>query len=387
MAAAAAGARASSIGRWVLHVCGPPCGTMTHMRAVVIDQFGQPATVQQVPDPVPPRRGVVVQVAATGLCRSDWHAWRGHDPDVVLPHVPGHELVGRVAAVGADVEGWQVGARVTVPFVVACGRCAVCRAGDGQVCPQQTQPGFTGWGSFAELVALDEADTNLVAVPDGLSDVAAASLGCRFATSYRALTARARLQPGEWLSVHGCGGVGLSAVMIGVALGARVVAVDVTPGALELARSLGAEVAVVGADDVPAAIVEATGGGAHVSMDALGSEQTCADSVLSLRRRGRQVQVGLLPGATGHPRVPMERVIGFELDLFGSHGMAAADYPRLLELVRGGRLRPDLLVRRTISLDDVPQALTDLGRLPAAAGMTVMVLSDGHGASGREPGC
>ncbi len=344
------------------------------MRAVVIEQFAQVPSVRQVPDPAPAADGVVVRVAATGLCRSDWHAWRGHDTDVVLPHVPGHELVGTVAAAGADVRRWRVGDRVTVPFVMACGRCEVCRAGDGQVCPHQTQPGFTGWGSFADLVALDHADTNLVAVPDALGDVAAASLGCRFATSYRALTARGRLQPGQWLSVHGCGGVGLSAVMIAVALGARVVAVDVSPAALDLARSLGAEVVLDGRDtDVPAAVVDATGGGAHVSVDALGSPGTCADSVLSLRRRGRQVQVGLLPGATGHPRVPMERVIGYELDLLGSHGMAAADYPPMLDLVATGALRPDLLVRRTITLDDAPQALADLDSASSIAGMTVIV--------------
>jgi len=344
--------------------------TMASMRAVVVQQFHELPSMQQVRDPQAPDRGVVVRVAATGLCRSDWHAWRGHDPDVVLPHVPGHELVGSIAAVGADVSGWQVGDRVTVPFVVACGRCEVCRSGQGQVCPHQTQPGFTGWGSFAELVALDEADTNLVAVPAGLSDVAAASLGCRFATSYRALTARGRLEPGEWLSVHGCGGVGLSAVMIGVALGARVVAVDVSADALELAVSLGAQVAVRGPHDVPAAVAQATDGGAHVSIDALGSPQTSADSVLSLRRRGRQLQVGLLPQGA---QLPMDRVIGYELDLLGSHGMAAADYPAMLDLVVSGALRPDLLVRRTITLDDVPRALADLDGAPAAPGMTVIV--------------
>ena len=341
------------------------------MRAVVVETFGELPTVQQVPDPTPSPRGVVVRVEATGLCRSDWHAWRGHDTDVVLPHVPGHELAGTVAAVGADVRGWRVGAAVTVPFVVACGRCEVCRAGEGQVCPHQTQPGFTGWGSFAELVALEAADTNLVAVPDGLDAVAAASLGCRFATSYRALTARARLQPGEWLSVHGCGGLGLSAVMIAVALGARVVAVDVSPAALSMARSLGAEVGLLGPDDVAVAVVDATGGGAHVSMDALGSPATCADSVLSLRRRGRQLQVGLLPGVAGHPRVPMERAIGYELDLLGSHGMAAADYPPMLDLVQSGRLRPELLVGRVVGLDDLPQALVELDGPPTVAGITV----------------
>ncbi len=344
------------------------------MRAVVVESFGEPASVREVPDPAPAPRGVVVRVDATGLCRSDWHAWRGHDGGVVLPHVPGHELAGTVVAVGADVRRWRPGARVTVPFVVACGRCAVCAAGDGQVCPHQTQPGFTGWGSFAELVALDEADVNLVALPDALGAVAAASLGCRFATAYRGLTARARLQPGEWLSVHGCGGVGLAAVMIGVAVGARVVAVDVSPAALDLARELGAEVLLDGSDDVPAAVTDATDGGAHVSTDAFGSEGTCADSVLALRRRGRQVQIGLLPTATGRPRVPMERVIGHELDVLGSHGMAAADYPAMLELVVSGALRPDRLVGRTVGLDDLPAALAALDGAPATAGMTVAVL-------------
>ena len=344
------------------------------MRAVVVEAFGELACVRQVPDPAPPPRGVVVRVEATGLCRSDWHAWRGHDGGVTLPHVPGHELAGTIAALGADVRRWAVGARVTVPFVVACGRCSLCQAGQGQVCPHQTQPGFTGWGSFAELVALDEADTNLVAVPDSMTAVAAASLGCRFATAYRALTARGRLQPGEWLSVHGCGGVGLSAVMFAVALGARVVAVDVSAQALALAVELGAEVAVLGPDDVPARVVEATDGGAQVSIDALGSQQTAADSVLALRRRGRQVQVGLLPGGA---HLPMDRVIGYELDVLGSHGMAAADYPPMLDLVSCGVLRPDLLVARTIGLDALPQALADLDAPSADAGITVALPAAG----------
>lgn len=344
------------------------------MRAVLVEAFGELARVRQVPDPAAPPQGVVVRVQATGLCRSDWHAWRGHDPGVNLPHVPGHELAGVIEEVGAGVRRWQVGARVTVPFAVACGRCPACRAGQGQVCPHQTQPGFTGWGSFAELVALDEADTNLVAVPDAVTTVAAASLGCRFATAYRALTARARLQPGEWLSVHGCGGVGLSAVMIAVGLGARVVAVDVSGQALALARELGAECAVAGPDDVPAQVLGVTGGGAHVSIDALGSQQTAADSVLSLRQRGRQVQVGLLPGGA---KLPMDRVIGYELDVLGSHGMAAADYPPMLELVSAGVLRPDLLVARTIGLEALPQALADLDRPSAGAGITVALPAAG----------
>jgi len=259
-----------------------------------------------------------------------------------------------------------------VPFVCGCGACDLCLAGDAQVCPHQTQPGFTGWGSYAELVALDHADFNLVAVPDGVTQVAAAALGCRFATAYRALVGRARVQPGEWVAVLGCGGVGLSAVMIAVALGARVVATDPGERARALATALGAEVVLdAGADDVPAEIGDLTDGGTHVALDAVGSERPCADSVLSLRRRGRQVQVGLLPGVQGHPRVPMERVVAYELDLLGSHGMAAVDYPQMLELVAGGRLDPARLVTRTIGLEQAAAELPLLGER-AAEGVTVV---------------
>lgn len=351
---------------------GPP-GILASVRAALLESFGREATVLEVPDPVPADDGVVVAVEATGLCRSDWHAWAGHDPGVVLPHVPGHELAGTVTAVGRDVSRWRPGARVTVPFVCGCGVCPVCLAGDAQVCPAQEQPGFTHWGSFAELVALRYADTNLVALPDDLSAPAAASLGCRFATSYRALVARARTTASEWVCVVGCGGVGLSAVMVARSLGARVVAVDLHADALDLALRLGTEQVVDASrvDDVPAAVVALTDGGAHVSVDAVGSPTTCADAVLSLRRRGRHVQVGLLPGVLGHPPVPMERVIAYELDLFGSHGMAATDYPGLLDLVRAGRLRPDLLVTRTVGLAEgaVELAQMDVAR---TAGITVV---------------
>ena len=313
---------------------------------------------------------MVVRVGATGVCRSDWHAWQGSDPDVVLPHVPGHELAGTVEAVGPEVRRWRVGDRVTVPFVCACGRCPACAAGEQQVCAAQTQPGFTHWGSFAELVALDAADVNLVALPDEPGDAAAAALGCRYATAFRAVVQQGRVRAGELVAVHGCGGVGLSAVQIAVAAGARVVAVDVSPGALELARALGAE-ACVDAGQVPdaaAAVRDLTGGGAHLSLDALGSPATCAGSVRSLRVRGRHVQVGLLPH--GDTPVPFDRVVALELTLLGSHGLAAHAYPELLALVTAGRLRPDLLVTRTVGLDGAGEALRALGAEP---GITVVV--------------
>jgi len=327
------------------------------MRAMVMDRVGGPLEVREVPDPQAPVGGVVVRVHATGMCRSDWHAWAGHD-DVALPHVPGHELAGVVSAVGAGVKKWSLGDRVTVPFVCGCGRCEWCLSGNAQICPDQEQPGFTHWGSFAQYVVLHAADINLVAIPDSVSFEAAASLGCRFATAFRALTERARVCVDEWVTVVGVGGVGLSAVMIGKALGANVIAVDRNAGALEAAKTLGADhVLIADGSDIPVKVHEFTGGGSHVAVDAVGSEQTCQDSILSLRRRGRHVQVGLLPPVNGHPRVPMSRVIAWELDLLGSHGMAAAAYPLMLAMIERGDLRPQHLIERVIGLTEAAELL------------------------------
>ncbi len=340
------------------------------MRALVVDAVRSRPEVRDVPIPSTPPGGVLVRVGATGLCRSDWHAWAGHD-DVAYPHVPGHELAGDVVDVGRGVVRWQVGDRVTVPFVCGCGACEWCRSGQAQVCPDQQQPGFTHWGSFAEYVALHAADTNLVALPEHVDFATAAGLGCRFATAFRALVGRAGVRPGEWVVVVGAGGVGLSAVMIAGAMGARVVAVDRTEEARAAALAVGAYEVVDAGAGVAAAVHELTGGGAHVGVDAVGSEQTCADAILSLRRRGRHVQVGLLPGVLGHPRLPMERVIGWEVDLLGSHGMAAADYPAMMDLVERGVLRPQQLVERTIGLEEVAELLPRFDRA-TVAGMTLV---------------
>ncbi|HEX9593191.1 MAG TPA: zinc-dependent alcohol dehydrogenase family protein [bacterium] len=332
------------------------------MRAAYYEAFQQPLSLQDLPEPAPADHGAVIRVGASGLCRSDWHGWMGHDPDITPPHVPGHEFAGVIAALGKYVRGWQVGERVTSPFVCACGTCAQCLSGNHQVCERQTQPGFTHFGSFAEYVAVDHAEVNLVRLPEALDDVTAASLGCRFATSFRAVVDQARVRPGEWVAVHGCGGVGLSAVMIAQAVGAKVVGVDIADDKLALARSVGAAAVVNAAEvqDVVAAVVDITGGGAHVSIDALGSPQTCFNSVANLRRRGRQVQVGLMTGDHRNAAVPMNLVIARELELLGSHGMQAYRYPALLAMIGAGRLRPDLLVGKRISLEESLTALVEM---------------------------
>jgi alcohol dehydrogenase len=324
--------------------------------------FGEPLAVATVPDPEPPPDGVVVEVRATGVCRSDWHGWMGHDPAISLPHVPGHELAGVVAACGPEVRGFAAGDRVTVPFCCGCGRCEPCRHGWTQVCDADFQPGFTAWGSFAELVALPRADLNLVRLPESLGFVEAASLGCRFMTAFAAVTEHGRVAAGDWVAVHGCGGVGLSAVMIASALGAAVVAVDIDPDTLELARSLGAAALVDGrTGDPAAAVVELTGGGGHVSLDALGSAATCRASVLSLRKRGRHVQVGLLLEDERDVALPRDRVIAYELELRGVHGMAVGRYDALLRLIASGAVEPARLIGRTIGLEDAGAELADMG--------------------------
>ena len=345
------------------------------MRAIHFTQFGGELTVKDVPTPAAPTNGVVIEVKATGLCRSDWHAWMGHDSDVVLPHVPGHELAGIVSEIGTGVTQFKVGDRITVPFVNGCGTCQYCTSGNAQVCPTQTQPGFTQWGSYAQYVAIENADFNLIALPDAISFSTAAALGCRFATAFRGLTARARVQPQEWVAIFGCGGVGQSAIMIAKALGARVIAIDISPVALAKAIQLGADITINSStSDALAQIRAATGDGADISIDALGSQTTSTQSILSLRRRGRHLQLGLLLTPDGLTPEPMARVIAYELDILGSHGMAAADYPQMLAMVASGALRPDLLVERTVGLADGISALKAMAE-PAGAtvgGITII---------------
>ena len=343
------------------------------MKAMIYTEFAKPPTIEVVADPTPALDGVVVRVQATGMCRSDWHGWMGHDPDVTLPNVPGHELAGVVEAVGNNVTRWRAGDRVTVPFVGGCGACPQCASGNHQICDHQFQPGFTHWGSFAEYVAIDRADVNLVRLPDEMEAVTAASLGCRFVTSFRGVVDQGRVRGGEWVAVHGCGGVGLSAIMIAGALGAQVVAVDIEDAKLDFARSIGAVATVNGATtaDVAGAVREITDGGAHVSIDALGSAVTCFNSVANLRKRGRHVQIGLMVRSDRHAAVPMDQVMANELEILGSHGMQAHRYPELLAMIRTGKLRPERLVGRTISLEASLERLTTMDRC-TDTGVTVI---------------
>lgn len=343
------------------------------MRAALYTSFQGPISVESIPDPKPKDHGVIVKVTATGLCRSDWHGWMGHDPDIKLPHVPGHELAGEIVELGKEVKNFSVGDRVTVPFVCGCGSCGECKSGNQQVCDNQSQPGFTHYGSFAEYVALDHADINLVKLPNDIDDITAALLGCRFITSFRAVVAQGKVKAGQHVVVHGCGGVGLSAIMIANALGAQTVAIDINNESLDLAKELGATFTINTNNNTHLLehIKEATNGGAHVSIDALGSQETCFNSISGLRKRGKHIQVGLMTGDHQHPKVPMDMVLANELEIIGSHGMQAHKYPKILQMISEGTLQPKKLIKNTITLE---QATIELPKMNSFTHKGVLVI-------------
>lgn len=328
------------------------------MRAAVYEEFNGPIDVVDVADPRPRAGEVVVEVLAVGLCRSDVHGWRGTDPDIVCPHVGGHEFVGRVVALGAGVDHIAIGDRIVAPFVCGCGECEPCRTGNHQVCRRQEQPGFTLWGAFAQYCRVPYAAHNAVAVPETIDDVSAALVGCRVSTAYRGVVERARLAAGETLAVHGCGGVGLAAVALGHAAGARVIAVDIDPAALSLATALGADVALDASvvEDVPALIHEY--GGAHASVDCLGGGALASASIRSLRPLGRHVQIGLFPSPTAD--LPISLVVRDEIEVLGVHGQSASRFGPIFDLLTSGRLDLGPMVTGHLSLDDVTKALPEM---------------------------
>ncbi|MCL8207869.1 MAG: zinc-dependent alcohol dehydrogenase family protein [Actinomycetia bacterium] len=328
------------------------------MKAVRIVATRQPLVFEDLPDPTPGPDDAVVRVQATGICRSDWHAWMGDWTWIglapTLPIVPGHEFGGEVVAVGANVREFAVGDRVTVPFHNACGHCAYCRAGSPNLCANTGIYGFSWDGSFAEYVRVPHADFNLIRLPDTVDALTAAAMGCRYMTGYHGVM-RGGVRPGHWVAVQGAGGVGLSAIQVAAAVGAQVVAVDIDDAKLDKAREEGA-VAVVNARraNVPEAVREITGGGAHVGIDALGIRETILNSILSLRKGGRHVQIGLTTAAEGGMvAVPIDAVTAMELEIVGSLGNPHPAYDGLLSLVAAGRLRPRNLVEREVGLEDV----------------------------------
>ena len=325
------------------------------MRAAVLKEYRQPLAIEEVPDPAPPRDGVVLEVMACGVCRSDWHGWVGEHPRVKPGQIGGHEYCGRVVAAGPEATH-AVGDVLVAPFILSCGTCPECRSGHANTCLDQRLPGFLEPGAFAQFVAVPR-DHNLAPLPKGMDPAVAAGMGCRVTTAWHALTGRAALAAGEWLAVHGTGGVGLSAAILGRAMGAKVVVVDVVREKLDHALGLGMEAAVMASERTAEEIREVTGGGAHVSVEALGIPATVNASLECLRPRGRHVQVGMPVGHTARMEVNMSAVYQGNLALYGTRGMPAWRYPSLLDLVTRGRVDLSPLIARLVALEDVSAEL------------------------------
>lgn len=344
------------------------------MRAALLTGWRKPLEVSKVDDPVCPKDGVVLRVLACGICRSDWHSWTGADPDVSLPLIPGHEYCGIVEEVGPAVTRWCVGDRVIAPFILACGHCPDCASGNQTICAHQALPGFTQAGAFAELIAVPFADANLTPLPRTMEPALAAALGCRVTTAWQALTGRAALRPGEWLAVFGGGGVGVSALLLGRALGARVVVVDVVAEKLDFASGLGADAVIdAHAGDAAEAVREITGGGAHVAIEALGIPETTAGALRSLRKLGRMVQIGMPAGEHTTMELPMDAVYSGQLAVYGTRGMPSWRYPSLLSLIDGGHVDLTPLIARRVRLTD---ASAELAAFDAPAPPGVAVITD-----------
>jgi len=340
------------------------------MRAAVLEEHGEPLSLQEVDYPEPLPDQVVVETEACGICRSDWHAWRGDWEWMGISPSPGqilgHEPAGVVSEVGDEVESLSEGDRVTVPFHLGDGTCPYCRNGQANVCETAMPLGFldASPGAFAEAFPVREADFNVSKLPEGVDFTEMAALGCRFMTAYHGLVDRADLRPGDVVAIHGCGGVGLSAVHIADALGAVPIAVDVQDSKLDRALELGAAATINGAevDDVPGEVFAANdGNGANVSVDALGIEETCGNAVRSLGKTGTHVQIGLSEGDTGGQlSVPVDQMTLQEIDFHGSYGMPLTRYDELFTLIERGTLQPEKIVGETLALEDAPETLASM---------------------------
>lgn len=328
------------------------------MKAAIFRGPYQPLGVEEVARPEPGAGQVLVRVAACGVCHTDLHYIDHGTPTFRAPPlILGHEISGTVEGLGPGAARFVEGARVLVPALLTCGRCRMCRSGRENICEQSAMLGNDVDGGYAEYVVVPEKD--LFPLPEEIPLVEGAIIADALTTPYHAVVRRGGVTPGDWVLVVGCGGIGLNIVQIAVALGARVVAVDVLAGKLEWARRLGA-VATVNAGEVERVDREVrriTDGGADVALEAVGASTTQEVALASLRTGGRLVLVGYSPEVMA---VTSGRVMYRELEIVGSLGCRPVDYPRVIELVRQGRVRVSELVTHRFPLERINDALDAL---------------------------
>jgi len=328
-----------------------------------MDAVGKPMAVKEAPAPECPANGAIVHVQACGICRSDWHMWMGDWTwigfESHLPTVLGHEFAGVIEEVGPEVKKLKRGDRVVAPLSQACGTCEDCTSGHSNLCF-----GGSSAGGFGQLARLAFADFNAVKLHQSIDFAEGASMGCRYVTAYHGIMDQARVKADESVVIYGCGGVGLSAIQIAASVGARVIAVDLDDRKLELAKSVGAAHVVNAKNTDPVqAVKDLTHGGAHVSVDALGIATTCQNALMSLRKLGRHVQIGLTTQKEkGQVALPIDLIVLAELQIMGSSSIPTWRYPAMLEMVERGKLAPRKLITNTIPLEQAFGVIDQMSR-------------------------
>lgn len=342
------------------------------MKAMVLEEIGKPMVVKNDwPEPKCPDDGAIVRVEGSGICRSDWHLWQGDWTWIGfkprLPAILGHEFAGVIEEVGKDVKTVKPGARVVVPLAQGCGACDDCVTGHSNHC---MGAGMTGYARYG---VLSHADHNYAPLPEKVDFVQAAAMGCRYVTAFHAVLDQGQVKADETVVVYGCGGVGLSTIQIASALGARVIAVDLDDRKLELAKQIGASDVVNGKKTDPVkAVMDLTRGGADVSVDALGIAATCRNAVMSLRKRGRHVQVGLTSGAEkGEVSLPIDQIVFKEIQFTGSLAIQSFRYPAMLSMVERGLLQPKKLITETLPIEKAFGVLEQMSKFENV-GMSVI---------------
>ncbi|MBM4761814.1 alcohol dehydrogenase catalytic domain-containing protein [Bacillus sp. B15-48] len=329
------------------------------MKALVLEDVYK-LVLTDVPDPTTDKDGVIVKVQANGVCRSDWHVWAGELASG--SNVLGHELTGIIEEVGSEVKNFKKGDRVIVPITGSEGSCPHCLKGNVHLCESPDIPGFTYSGGFGEYVPVPHADRNLVHLPEEVGFTEGAALGCRVMTSYHGIVDIAKVRPGETVVVYGCGGIGLSAIHIANSLGAHVIGVDINDANLALAKEMGAIHTINSKNVNPIeAVQDLTGGGANVSVDALGIAQTCVNAIHSLRKGGRHLQIGVTSKAeSGFISIPIDEMLMKGIHMYTTLGLPVHRFDTLLASVARGDLQPGRMVSGEISLADVNRVFEDM---------------------------
>jgi len=326
------------------------------VKAAVFLGPNQPLKIEEVPTPRPGAGEILVKVAACGVCHTDLHYIDHGVPTFKQPPmILGHEASGTVAELGEGVTKWKPGDRVLLPAVLSCGVCRQCREGRENICDDMKMFGNHVDGAYAEYVLAPAKDA--LSLPDELPLVEASIIADAVSTPFHAVVNRARVKPGQWVAVFGCGGVGINCVQVAAAVGASVIAIDALPEKLELAKKLGAQFVINPAEvekgRFDKAIRKLIGDGVDVAFEAIGKPETIQAAYNCIRKGGLCVVIGYTNLGV---EIPASRLMFYEQALIGSLGCRPVDYPRIIEMARIGKLKVKELVTSKFPLNDINAA-------------------------------